>query len=253
MTQYDRALIRGFRVAGAACVIALLQTSEAAAQPNRDVNVVNQPTVHLAPLTSVAITGTPTVTIGGTPSVAISGTPTVAISGTPSVAISGTPSVAISGTPTVQIGNTGVNPVLTRDVDRAAQEPVMMSNLLSLAAGVNSVTGSLVLTSPSLSQVQTVPVSKRVVAQFIAIEITVPTGQKPFLAMVSNLGNASMGQAIALGTPETIGAQDVYRASLPVLVFVQQNASVDAFFSRSATTGNATAIVTMTGYLIAVP
>src|SRR5215472_9239174 len=43
----------------------------------QNVNVVNTPTVDLAPGTSVSVSGTPSVTISGTPNVAISGTPTV--------------------------------------------------------------------------------------------------------------------------------------------------------------------------------
>jgi hypothetical protein len=43
----------------------------------QNVNVVNTPTVTLAPGTTVSVSGTPSVTISGTPNVAISGTPTV--------------------------------------------------------------------------------------------------------------------------------------------------------------------------------
>jgi hypothetical protein len=62
-----------------------------------------------------------------------------------------------------------------------------------------------------------------------------------------------MAQAIALGPRETFGAVDVYRVSAPVLVFVQQLASVDVIIDRSSSVGAATVSVSMTGYLVSVP
>jgi hypothetical protein len=221
---------RGFVSATAlcgACVVALTHGGLALAQSAKDVKVVNVP-MH-GPSLNVTVTNEPTVHVA------------------PGAA------VAITGTPTVQVGNTSVNPVVTRDADRRAEEPVMLSGTFNLASGTGAQTGSLVLSSPTFTVITAVPPGQRLTAKFLSVEFTVPTGQMVSVALISKLGNASMGQAISLSPPQTIGLQDTYRTSQPVLVFVDPNSTVDVFVTRFPSTGAATANVEMTGHLVDVP
>jgi hypothetical protein len=189
----------GIQLFLATSLVALAGPREAAAQPAKDVNVVNTPNVNA------------TVT------------------------------------------NTDANPVRTRDVDTTGRQPVMAAGSVPFPDGQGALSGTLLLSGPTFTVVPQVPAGKRFVAQFLALTVDVPAGQKVQLSVLSKLGMASMGQPIALSPPQTIAGTDSYRMSQPILVYVDPEETVEYFVERLPSAGVGRVVITMTGSLVDVP
>ncbi len=69
------------------------------------INVANQPTVNLAPGNSIGISGTPSLNLAGTATVGLAPGSSIAVSSLPAVQISGTPTVQVAGAQFDSSGN----------------------------------------------------------------------------------------------------------------------------------------------------
>ena len=180
---------------------------------------------------SVSITSMPSVSITGTPSVSITGTPSVSIAGTPSVSIAGTPSVTLSGASTVQIGNPATSPALVRDVSFAQPFRVQVSSIF---------TNGSADTTPNNSA--TVPAGKRLIVEFVTVQIILLSGQ---VALLAKLDTPSFDQVLTL-TPVSA---TLFVATHKVFVIYDANTVVQATAFRNVDVGGGSLIMTISGYL----
>ena len=122
--------------------------------------------------------------------------------------------------------------------------PVFGSNSLPFPDGSPSIQGTFVL-GPTAT---VVPTHKRLVIEFVAVDVTVPSGQKVLISVSTVLGNASLAFPLAATPLLNVGAYDVYRVSQPVKLYADPGSQVGFFIQRIPTAGEGHVTVTLSGY-----
>ena len=98
-----------------------------------------------------------------------------------------------------------------------------------------------------------VPTGKRLVIEFVGVDVNVPSGQKVLAAVGTTLGSATLFHPIVTATLPGVGGQDVFRASQPVRLYADPGTSVGLFITRAGTVGAGHAVVTVSGHLVDLP
>lgn len=177
---------------------------------SKDVNVVNSPTVQAqqSGAWNVGITGTPTVNLANN---------------------------------SVQVNNPATNPVLVRDVDISARQPVQVEGFVSVGIGQSS-NGKVIYT---------VPVGKRLVVEFVSAEGDVRNTQSPRFNILTAYDDEFVTHTLT-STPQgpTSPSGTHHNAGQLVRFYAQPLSNVIFQFGRSfMVDGDARAAVTLSGYL----
>lgn len=179
---------------------------------------------------------------GNSKDVNVVNTPTVLAqqSGAWNVGITGTPTVNLANN-SVQVNNPATNPVLVRDVDISARQPVQVEGFVSVGIGQSS-NGKVIYT---------VPVGKRLVVEFVSAEGDVRNTQSPRFQILTafddefvihTLTSTLQGQGSPTSTHHNV--------SQLVRFYAQPLSNVIFNFGRSfMVDGDARAAVTLSGYL----
>ena len=162
----------------------------------------------------------------------------VGIAGTPTVVLSGASTVSLAADASVQIGNAANSPVLVRDVDRPSEQPIRANLSATFNAG---------FAASTVDDTYTVPGGKRLVVEFVTVNITLPNGQT---AMFARLDSSGFNQYLAL----TILGNDatnkpVFIGTHRVFTIYEPGTIVEAFGVRNSGTGGGTLTMTISGYL----
>jgi len=201
--------------------LSLPQTGHSNVAIDKDVRVINTPA---EPIPVVA---------QGTTNVAVSNTPTV------NAKQSGAWSVGITGTPTVQVGNSGTNPVLTRDVDRPTAQPFQQEVMVTVNDGESGQNGFI-----------TVPAGKLFVVEHVSALGSAPADQTIDNAGVLTriLPDLTQRQHYLNITKQESAGINFYRVSQQVKLY--GNGSVGVRFSRFPAVGTVTFRFTVSGYFV---
>jgi hypothetical protein len=148
-----------------------------------------------------------------------------------------------------EVVNSRAKTIPAKDPRPLGWEPMFCGNSLPFSAGQKTIQTTGAITSPTLRQVGKVPAGKRLVIEFIAVEIDVPIGQYVHLAISSKLGNASAGFRITLDKIQNINGNDLYVTSQPASLYVDENRTVDIYVSRYPSTGTGQGGVMCSGHL----
>lgn len=214
-------------------VVGLVLTSPPASNavpgpPTQDVLVVN-PTAMPVPTAAQG-----TTTIAG--SVSVANTPAVTFAPGASVGIDPAGN-------TVQVANTTANPVPMFNVNDAGQP---------FQAGIGITQSG---TNVSLTDVATVPAGYRLVIEFVSARGQVPPTQHvelmEIITSTDPFGGATHELLVNAQPPAVIG-DALFRASQQVRLYANPGTKVQALFRRSSSAGNATFVMTISGYLVPV-
>ncbi|MGH9863596.1 MAG: hypothetical protein ACRD35_09255 [Candidatus Acidiferrales bacterium] len=219
----------GFVLAGMALLALTLISPSSAAPGPQNVNIVS-------PLTSGAVTVGGTVNVGNTPSVSISGTPTVNVASLPTV------NAAQSGVWMVDVNGVA----LVRDDDNPARQPYQAAIDVDL---VN-------LSSQTCTSFN-VPADHELVIEYFSAEAHLPTGQKVLRFEVApTVGGSTIIHrfgATFQGT-EAGGLTDQFITSQETRLYVDPGLNKgQACIFRNSSSGAASADVSISGYLVALP
>lgn len=155
-----------------------------------------------------------------------------------------------AGTNTVNVSSSTNAPLLVRDVDNPARQPVVR-----LADDVNLIVGE----SQAFKQMYTVPAGKRLVIEFVSVRTFVGPGQNLFVSVgVSdgqnfydiNLAPTLVG-TFTVGTGGNQG--DRSAISQQTRFYANAGETVRAFAQKNDDLGAGQATITVMGYLVDVP
>lgn len=156
-----------------------------------------------------------------------------------------------TGTNTVIVSSSTNAPLLVRDVDNPAQQPVVR-----LADDVNVLVGE----TQAFTQMYTVPAGKRLVIEFVSVRTFVlPPGQKLFVSVQVSDGQTTYDINLAptlvgtftVGTGGTRG--DRSAISQQTRLYANAGETVRAFAQKNDDVGAGQATITVMGYLVDVP
>jgi hypothetical protein len=122
--------------------------------------------------------------------------------------------------------------------------PVAGSNSMSIPDGTPSIQGQFLLGADG----PVVPVHKRLVIEFVAMDVTVPKGQKVLIIITTTLGNASIAYPLVATPLLNFGVSDVYRVSQRVKLYADPGSVVGFTISRIPIAGDGMVVVTLSGY-----
>jgi hypothetical protein len=169
-------------------------------------------------------------------------TNTVKIDGTTNtVKIAGSPTVTLAPGAAVQIGNPANSPALFRDVDRYTSQP-FRAVLTSTFPSGNAAAITPLVTS-------TVPGGKRLVIEFVTVNITLPLQQTAQFARLDS--NGSFDQYLALIPAGNDGAnKPVFIGTHRMFAIFDPGTVLTAFGGRNSGTDTGTVTMTVAGYLV---
>jgi hypothetical protein len=224
-------------------VLGSLDAPRAAAQQAKtpqDVHVVNA----AADPVPVKIDGTTnTVKIDGTTNTVKAtqtGAWSVGISGTPSVTLSGSPTVTLAPGAAVQIGNPASSPAIVRNVDRPTAQPFRTTLFSTFNAGFAASTSA----GPFV-----VPGGKRLVIEFVTVNITLPAQQQAQFARLDTTGSFNQYLSLTPAGNDATG-KPVFIGTHRIFVILEPGTSMDAFGVRNSGTDFGVLIMTLSGYLV---
>ena len=156
-----------------------------------------------------------------------------------------------AGTNTVNVSSSTNAPLLVRDVDNPARQPVVR-----LADAVNVIVGE----TQAFKQMYTVPAGKRLVIEFVSVRTFVlPPGQKLFVEVGVSDGQTTYDINLAptlVGT-FTVGTGgnqgDRSAISQQTRFYANAGETVRAFAQKNDDLGAGQATITVMGYLVDVP
>jgi hypothetical protein len=225
-------------------VVSVVLPREGTAAPapsTQNVNVVNTPTVNAQQ--------------SGPWSVGINGTPTVNAlqNGSWSVDINGTPVVGLdAGNNTVKfdaVNNTvkidPATPVPFRDVENPARQIYQNTRTINLGDGT---AGTNIFFSP-------VPAGKRLVIEFVSVNGHVPSGQAWQMAQIGVTHFSTFYYDIEVKPhgPSPFAGGDQFGGSQQVRLYCDAGETPSFFAQRSASAGEASIVMNISGYFVDVP
>src|SRR5262249_6242230 len=216
--------------------LALFTVGRAPGQIAKDINVINTQNVNVANAPSV--------------NASITNTPNVSVSNTPTVRLAHGTTVAITGTPTVTLNPTSTVPVF--DVSNPALQPVYGTATVDVPSGVGNLSLATLTLVPG--SIQAVPAGKRLVIEFVSLDVTVPSGQKVLISLEYGTGGQVASQRIST-TPvlDMPGVVDVFTASQPVRLYADPGTSVSFSLKRSDSSGIGRVNVRVSGHYVDIP
>ena len=169
-----------------------------------------------------------------------SGPWTVGVSGTPTVALSASSTVSLASGAAVQIGNTATSPALVRDVDRPTAQPVraILSSTFQPNFG----------TTTTFNSTFTVPFGKRLVIEFVTVNISLPNSQQAQFARLDTTGFNQYITLTAMGNDS--GGRASFVATHRIFVILEPGTVVEAFAVRNSGTESGTVTMSISGYLV---
>ena len=204
-----------FVILGTAVVFSSIHTGHSETVAERDVRVINTTTEPV-----------PTVAQGMT---AIAGN--VSVTNIPAVKAQplGPWSVDIANSPTVKVGNTQTNPVLVRDVDHPARQPLQIT-----------------AHQPFDSPLVTLPAGKRRVVEFVSGIVRTPARVRPQLEL--QLSGPSTGISHLIALLSWPNDANLFQFSQPLRLYAEPG---DSLIVKSVDSSIAT--VHVTGPFVDVP
>jgi hypothetical protein len=195
---------------------------------DRDVRVVNS-TSEPVP---VVVQGTATV----------SGS--VSVAGVSSVAVTNNPNVTVTNTPNVSVANAPGNPVLVRDVDRAARQPYAMWVVGTMPAG------QLASNAPDFTR--TVPAGKVLVIETVSMRIETQADQQAIGGFGFRSGGVYNEHYLPLRVTALGGL--LYHESIEsVKVYADPSTDVWSYVRLNTNVSGTTVRFNFSGYLVDAP
>jgi len=197
-------------------------------QAQKDVNVVNTPTVNVA--TMPAVTG----------NVAVTNTPSVTVANTPNVNVTGLPAVQLSNTTPLNVKNDPSTPLIIRDADNPGRH--FFQQGFSLVVQDGSFGGTVNL--------GTVPANSTLVIEHINMTVRLP-GQQSITATVFQTGCCDSMTFAPVPTISNTGTDSTWVVNEHVKYYVPANTSMHLFFGRTSNVGiSQFGNVEISGYLV---
>lgn len=123
--------------------------------------------------------------------------------------------------------------------------PVCGSSVLHFYDGNKYVKGSFILGGTTNT---VVPAGKRLVIEFVAIEVPVPSGQKAFIIIKTTIGGYTTEFRLAATPVINAGGYDIYQVSQPVKLYADPGTEVGFFISRMPGAGESQIVLSFSGY-----
>jgi hypothetical protein len=205
----------------------------------QNVNVVNTPTVALAASSSVGISNTPTVNAQQT------GPWSVDINGTPVVGLDDANNTVKFDAVNNTVKIDPATPVSFRDSENPARQIYQNTRTINLGDGS---AGTNTFFSP-------VPDGKRLVIEFVSFNGRVPTGQEWQIVQIGVTHFSTLYYDIEVKPkgPSPFAGGDQFGGSQQVRLYCDAGETPSFFAQRSATAGEASIVMNISGYFVDVP